>query len=509
MNQLMPFRYKTNLFWQCILILLISFLSNESFSQMNDFECGMEGFSSLRTTPKAKSRMHCHGQNVTRVVDINIHFLLRQDVNNPGNYTETQGLIPGSQNGFGMANEIVETANWLLGNNPQMFQPIGNTTNNNPVNIQWRLNGVYFDRDDIAFGARFGTWRNLLQPLLINEGSEVNVFFSTNNIGVSGEAFDIGLTNNSNYTIIGGFDGFEANNMPHIDPNIPFTYKAFFFADVMNHEIGHLLNLWHPFRRSSANDCSNQNPDFCDDTYTFCNGPGDTGNHCFDPLFPLQNPYPDFGTCQPEVYSNTFMDYNINHKSVSPCQIERMHEELCDSGANYHTECNSPAFMVFEENTTIPNGTTDIAGEIWAAGDVGGGTTNLHAGLQVKMSPGFSVARGATFNAGIRNCGGNGNLQQSSSSRFKDDYVATSLPPKKEILIYPNPTDNLINIQLNENHERVLTEVFDSFGRLISKRFTNGNELLTMELPSVGLYFVQVSDPVLKERLFFKKVVKN
>ncbi len=472
--------------------LLLQLSPTNTFSQFQELYCGTldkgsyYGFGGSRSS---SSSAHCHDEAVTKVVNINIHFLL--DGSGGGNYTETQGLNGDSYNGIAIANDIVEAANWLMANNNQLFQPIGNTTPVESVNIQWELRGVHFDDDLDAFTATRFNFRTRLEDLHVNSTSEINVYFTTSNIEASGVASGLRLLPADNVVLIGNFNWFE-DNIRH--PVLPFRFKIFWFADLLNHEIGHLLSLSHPFRVAPGSDCTNTNPDACADTYTFCNPSRNdqVGNACFYPLFPITNPY-DGRFCTEQEYSNTFMDYNVNHKAISPCQIERMHDQLCDGNEAFFTECEGNSLLVFEQGSSIPSGTQYSSGIILASGDVNGsGTTNLHAGVAVNLLPGFQTFTGPgdVFNAAIEDCQ---EITLARSLGLQNQQGEVRTLSSNQLTVYPNPASGILTLDCSALKENLTyqLEIYDSSGRIVYDTKVN-NQTLKFGLPRTGLYLMKV-----------------
>lgn len=489
-----------------IIWIIIGLFPIEVFSQFDDIYCATldKSFYGNLENSSSSLLLNCHDDETTKIVSINIHFLL--DGTGGGNYTETQGLNGGSYNGIDIANDIVETANWLFAHNNQLFQPIGNNTPIEPVNIQWELRGVYFDDNSTAFNSNIFNFESRLSSLNENPGSEINVYFTTVDIGASGVASSIGLVSNYNIALLGNFNYFE-DNVVH--PVLPFRFKLFWFADLMNHELGHLLDLQHPFSRTSGSDCSSLERDNCEDTYTFCNPRNGNGNACFYPLSPIVNPY-DGRTCTANEYSNTFMDYNINHKGISPCQIERMHNDLCNNGQNYYTECDGNSLLVYEQGSSIPSGTNYSSGAILASGNANNsGTTNLHAGVSIELEPGFQtfIGSGDIFNAGIRECE-EVNLRISRIPPFANSITTTA--PQVGIDIYPNPADGFINIDMTNLKSDIgfLIELFDSYGKLVHNA-KSGNQLSSIDFRNKGLYLIKITNLSTSEVIHSQKVVNN
>lgn len=98
---------------------------------------------------------------------------------------------------------------------------------------------------------------------------------------------------------------------------------------------------------------------------------------------------------------------------------------------------------------------------------------------------------------------------QWSCTKENDDLGISNKSAQNGISIYPNPTNNLVNI-VSQNTQNGLIEVRDVTGRkLLSTELTN--QLTQVNLANYqakGLYFIHVLDET-GETLVFEKVVLN
>ncbi|MFN0276167.1 MAG: hypothetical protein ACKVPJ_10500 [Chitinophagales bacterium] len=110
---------------------------------------------------------------------VNVHFMLLEDPDNPGNFTEiNDGKYPTpetSYTGYNYANDLIELANSHLENNEAMFLPLGNTTPVLQIRYRYKLagdgdpsilgdDGIYFHRDDCKYYFILGSSHSFLVP---------------------------------------------------------------------------------------------------------------------------------------------------------------------------------------------------------------------------------------------------------------------------------------------------------------------------------------------------------
>jgi len=323
------------------------------------FTCSMSTPSTPSESPRLTApnrssslRSACTDPDSTKYVNVNVHFVLKSD--GTGNYDETSDGLGGSVSGYQAAYDLIRTANELFANNPQVYQPIGNSTPALSTRIQYLLRGVYFLRNTTVYNYDYtDLWINgYFDNLAINPNSEINIFIAGEPIGASGVARTIGTFNASPQvpvTLIGDQmwssfnNGFTKNVFYQASP---ISLKLFYYGQIVTHELGHLLNLLHPFGCTS-------NPDFCSDTYTFCASSNPSN---YEPFPPDTNPYNGL-SCPTTQCTNTFMESSLNHFAVTPCQIDRMHDELeSTTGMNYY-DCDClepiPSFSIAEGDYTI------------------------------------------------------------------------------------------------------------------------------------------------------------
>jgi Secretion system C-terminal sorting domain/Pregnancy-associated plasma protein-A len=358
-------------------VLCLALLCNDAYAQSTgpNFICGTPRSINVSLAPEPETslatlRTGCTSSTATKFIKVNVQFILRSD--GTGNYSETSDGLGGPVNGYQAAYELIKTANLLMANNPQVYQPLNNTTPALATRIQYQLQGVHFIRNTTLYNEPSGAFLlNFdLIPHLVNENSEINIFIAGGPVGFSAAVQRTGRLFTSPFDtdpiMLLGEQMWSSFNQGFTKPvyfqSTPLLYKYFYYAQNINHEMGHLLNLHHVFQQDFCNNvacppypasnpifCSSD-PDACTDTHTFC------PRSNFEPIPPQTNPFNNT-SCPTAFCSNTFMDYSLNHFAVTPCQITRMHTEIQTTiGMNYY-DCSCPtlsaAFSLANGNYTI------------------------------------------------------------------------------------------------------------------------------------------------------------
>jgi len=173
-------------------------------------------------------------------VNVNVHFIMKSD--GTGNYDETSDGLGGSESGYQIAYKLIKTANELLANNPQIYQPVGNTTPALPTRIQYLLRGVHFPRNTTAYNYDYFQVGSL-NSFSVNLTSEINIFIAGDPIGASGVADALGVfTNGGNPIVLIGEQMWNSYNAGYTKSvfyqTTPLSFKLFYFAQIVNHEVG-------------------------------------------------------------------------------------------------------------------------------------------------------------------------------------------------------------------------------------------------------------------------------
>jgi len=245
----------------------------------------------------------CTDPNSVKYLRVNYHFILKDD--GTGNFNEYgDGQGNGNQyNGFVRAKEIIENANSELSALTENWLPSGETKTVLPTRFRYILTGVYFHRDSKMFNKDHSTNYFLAghKKYDINPESSINVY-DTKIIGASGFATGIGVQQGDYTCFVDNYDAYLAYPTWDAHP-----------AQLLNHEIGHILDLRHSFSAPSTDKCDDTPPN--PNCWAFTGTPPcDTWNNI----------------------SNNIMDYNQYYPhAYTPCQVGRIHDYLNGPKGNY------------------------------------------------------------------------------------------------------------------------------------------------------------------------------
>jgi hypothetical protein len=245
-----------------------------------------------------------------RYVSINLHFMLKAD--GSGNFNEYwDGLKDSTKNGYVFAEKIIEKANFELAHNQKMFRrPNGvDSIPVLPVNMQYVLKGVYFDHSDNFHNDDFFSGWDILDKFGVNPNTEINIFAIVPERTGSGIAIQV-LQPEVQSAKLACKVSFYNKYM--VAPDWSENYAA----STINHEIGHLLGLYHTWNAD----------DDCEDTpMGFRKESGEWGQ-CWG--YQKKDPY-----CGNWLnVSNNIMDYNEHFPhAYTPCQINRIQVMLRSS----------------------------------------------------------------------------------------------------------------------------------------------------------------------------------
>jgi len=316
-------KYKITL--TCTLVLFSNFLQAQLISDYHiskNYNC---------STCNLKSAT-IHSFKTMRV---NIHFILRS--NGTGNFSETSNINgnPSGENGYWLADVIINAANNYLFYNLQMTQQLSyNPIPVEDINYNYKLNGVFFHRNDSFFECYYSP-----SSLIRNNGSVINVFLFAGNDGRGAAGYD--------RLWLGGMSQAYTDYLNY--SNIWFIQHD---ANPLNHEIGHVLSLDHPKRSPGGDTCivgGVQYFDNCDDTPTFMELINDG----------YTNPYQ---WCNGQK-SNNLMDYSCDQRALTPCQINQVHSYIETSFSDYlygNFQNSYAQITSFSENTAYIAETVEI-----------------------------------------------------------------------------------------------------------------------------------------------------
>jgi hypothetical protein len=305
------------------------------------FSCGVIN-SSTFTVPHSDNFIApnaiCTDPNSIKWVRVNIHFVNRDD--GTGNFNQNDdGNGNSTMNGYKRAELLINRANDFLANNQHMWRPSGNNTAVIPTRIRYLLTGVYFHNSSNLTKSYVGSCSpdisDLHNAFGVNTGSEINYYYTR-----SESIVEVKINNVITYEC----RPLEGNGVgaSYIGAGISSVYGSYLTypdfldmpANLMNHEIGHILTLAHTW---------NEN-DGCEDTprgFLF-NG---AESQCFGWVANPNDPCNNWTNI-----SNNVMDYNSWQSAYTPCQIGRIHNDLNGSGNQYVHSCNgcTPANSFFD-----------------------------------------------------------------------------------------------------------------------------------------------------------------
>ncbi len=267
-----------------------------------------------------------NAQDTTKFIRVNYHFLLKND--NSGNFNQYwDGRADSSMNGYERAKLVIEKANYELAHNRKMFLPKPNSTEVLPTSMQYLLCGVYFHADDEYYTPDQHTGWAMLYKYGVNTKTEINIFNTPDDEEGSGIANNIAYPLEKDIELSFKFKDY----IKYVRfPGWSVTYAA----GTVNHEMGHLLGLQHTWNETDGCDDTPMGK-FIDGNYTQCWSYVEGASLCGD-----------WNNC-----SNNIMDYNQHFPhAYTPCQLEKIHNVLNNSGVNYVAKMdkNAPPVAFFD-----------------------------------------------------------------------------------------------------------------------------------------------------------------
>ena len=248
-----------------------------------------------------ESTYNCATFGSIKTIRIHVHYILRS--NGTGNFNENNDGYVGTPDhnpgvtGYTRARTVIDMANFVNSHNYQLWLPIGN---NNPI-LAKRL---YFDLASVNFIRNDALYNYYLNNSLCNmistdqtygkeRGKSINVYFlGDSHPANSGCASNIPNSATSFLAIVNkDWKGYYDND--------PLWNGA---GHLLCHEVGHCIGLNHDFVN-----------DGCDDT----------------PIHNLCWEYnPNIGCDWSNVSNNTMAWIGGYQSSLSPCQIQKIHNNL-------------------------------------------------------------------------------------------------------------------------------------------------------------------------------------
>ena len=298
--------------------------------------------------PSTKSTYVYDPNGPVKVIRVNFHFISK--TNGTGNFTETNdgyyNPTPRSYNGYMYADDMIKWCNehWNI-NEPLLHMPIP-AVPALPKKIKFQLCGVYFHKSDSDYYT-YDLADSNYPPYVENTGEVINIFITKEhrtNPSAGGVAQGLGIGESTKI--------FEAYSYykTAIDSNAMWYVSV--PRKVINHEVGHLLNLSHVV----VNCCGYSTAD--------CDGISDTPTSGWLIDHGFNNDKPCCWDCPSK--SNNLMDYSNTMGALSPMQIARVHENI-DIPRLYYRNCKfqtqslnitnfSASKAYIAKKVTIPSG---------------------------------------------------------------------------------------------------------------------------------------------------------
>lgn len=125
------------------------------------------------------------------------------------------------------------------------------------------------------------------------------------------------------------------------------------------------------------------------------------------------------------------------------------------------------------------------------------------AGQSVTLNSGFQASLGCDFLASIENCQNNLSEEDIAESRFTD---ATPSNPDLSAKIYPNPTLEVLNIEVTKQEQGFELELYDIMGRqLHTWQVANNQTTITVHHLSEGVYFLRIDSELIQKFVVGRK----
>ena len=300
---------------------------------------------------------YCNDSTAIKFVRVNIHYIL----NGAGQHNFqrfSDGWGNSNYNGYQFAEDVINKSNqyWAIQDNGaySVWQYAGTTDPHIPIRIRVLLNGVYFHTDSYwNTNPEFITGWGINTLYGVDTWNTVNVYM---------------LTDSTNGGVACGFGGgrptcISRNGAALKMVDAWYMYKRYpawattYAADLLNHELGHVFNLYHDW----ANNAPPRYGDSCQDTREHPN--------CWS----MQDNTPPSCSLWANQ-SNNMMSYSEYDPALSPCQIARVHDELENRMPNYIHTCGRclPA-IAFAELDSVVCANKNVSGvflpvDVWLDG---------------------------------------------------------------------------------------------------------------------------------------------
>lgn len=141
-----------------------------------------------------------------------------------------------------------------------------------------------------------------------------------------------------------------------------------------------------------------------------------------------------------------------------------------------------------------------------------GSNVKFQAGNSIILESGFKVEAGAIFSAKIENCDnsfGFKSAKKVSNDNLTDASISNEIEVTKNILVYPNPFKNYLNIIINEEIKIKSISIIDNTGRIIFfQELNNISPLISLDVDFLneGTYYVKLDEG---KKSFSSKIIKK
>lgn len=310
---------------------------NIDFENQNTFYCDSENLYTHADPDIASGGgeggggLVCNDKQI-KYVRLNLHYMLRESVNSPGNFTETNNGFGSSPDvcytGYDYARDLLEALNWSMARNFEPGHSVPGFPNHYdkfpPKRVKFVMDGVYFHRDN-----NFSDYEGDNAPdanmhyNIYGENQETvyNVYLTSWAVnGTSSAKVLTGLPRPSMVVNKAWF--YYVTNNPY------FSQHA--IADRIVHELGHFWGLCHSFFPGNI----------CDDINTEANCDGNPS-----PLMtcgngnPTDDDNPDIGCNAWTSGDNNLMGYNPHATNITVCQLDLIHDALEGSQSTFVSSC--------------------------------------------------------------------------------------------------------------------------------------------------------------------------
>lgn len=316
---------KNDVFFFFLLVLLIPLNAltqeyNECWTSEPDTSSSNRSLYEWGTSCYYLDEFKLDANTTEKIVRVNFHII--QDENGNNNFTESD---------TDLLTQIFETGvnNNRYINNAAHSDPMPGVQDTNITKVRFQLMDIHFHQDPV-----YWDYSNFEEPgggMLDDEMKRLYILNENFGVNLNSE-INIYFVENTSYDIPGGriqffpddigskfkqgvyLENFYANSQDHD------------FGEILAHELGHHLGLYHPYNGGDGSNCDEPNSgDDLEDTW--CPDAGGVGDDEFNVGC---NPY----SSPTDNCTNNIMAYS-NHKTYhSPLQIAVMHYTLTATSAS-------------------------------------------------------------------------------------------------------------------------------------------------------------------------------